>query len=381
MAVLGPQSALRHVQRHPDMKIYRPGPRFFEIPHATVYLLVVANIVIFGLCLLYSGSASIPTDVLFRSGAMYSSAIPRHEYWRLVAYGFLHANPLHLATNMFCLVLWGAHLERRVGSFYFIIIYASALISAAIVSSATHSGQFVAVGASGAISGVLGALFCLWILGKVDLTLNFFVVNIGLNAALAFYASNIDWGAHFGGFVAGMIACAVLDIIEKINAYVLRCKFPEFVKINSFGILVGLAFLTFSGRSATTISAPETQLSFSIYVLTCLALVKLVDILLSIKKGLAVLVLSFAAANGALAYFGFGALAAGCKSLEFPGPIPIGFWVDRACANEALGLVIVASGASVLTIIAYLPWFYRGIKDVGFVGTSFRAERKRQQGI
>ena len=45
-----------------------------------------------------------------------------------------------------------------------------------------------------------------------------------------------------------MIACAVLDIIEKINAYVLRCKFPEFVKINSFGILVGLAFLIFSGQ-------------------------------------------------------------------------------------------------------------------------------------
>jgi rhomboid protease GluP len=233
--------------QHLDMKIYRPGPRFFEIPHATVYLLLAANIVIFGLCLLYSGSASIPMDVLFRSGAMYSSAIARHEYWRLVAYGFLHANPLHLATNMFCLVLWGAHLERRVGSFYFMIIYASALIFAAIVSNATHTGQFVAVGASGAISGVLGALFCLWILGRVDLTLNFFVVNIGLNIALAFNTSNIDWGAHFGGFVAGMIACAVLDIVEKINAHILRCKFPEFVKINSFAILVGLAFLFFSG--------------------------------------------------------------------------------------------------------------------------------------
>jgi len=32
-------------------------------------------------------------------------------------------------------------------------------------------------------------------------------------------------------------------------------------------------------------------------------------------------------------------------------------------------------------MIAYSPWLYRGIKDVGFVGISFRAERKRHQGI
>jgi hypothetical protein len=128
-------------------------------------------------------------------------------------------------------------------------------------------------------------------------------------------------------------------------------------------------------------SAPEADLPFLIYILACLALIKFVDVFLPIKKGLAVLVLLFAAANGALAFLGFGALARSCTSLNFPGPIPIRQWLDRACANETLALVVVALGASVLTVIAYLPWFYRGIKDVGFVGTSFRAERKRQQGI
>jgi membrane associated rhomboid family serine protease len=114
--------------------------RFFEVPHASVYLLFIANVVVFGLCLSRSGgSAVISADVLFRAGAMYSLAIERHEYWRLLAYGFLHADPIHLATNMFCLVLWGAHLERRVGSAYFLAIYACALVTGGTVATSHMS--------------------------------------------------------------------------------------------------------------------------------------------------------------------------------------------------------------------------------------------------
>ena len=72
--------------------------------------------------------------MLLRNGAMYSFAIKRHEYWRLLAYGFLHANLLHIATNMLCLLFWGGHLEKRIGFLYFAIIYVAALIAGAIAS-------------------------------------------------------------------------------------------------------------------------------------------------------------------------------------------------------------------------------------------------------
>ena len=91
---------------------------------------------------------------------------------------------------------------------------------------------YLTVGASGATSGILGALLCLWILGKLDLRFDFFAINIGLNIAFALGNSRIDWGVHLGGFAAGLIACALLDLIEKANAYALRCKFPEAVKVN-----------------------------------------------------------------------------------------------------------------------------------------------------
>jgi membrane associated rhomboid family serine protease len=73
--------------------------------------------------------------------------------------------------------------------------------------------------------------------GKIDLSWSFFVTNIGLNVVLAASSSRIDWQAHLGGFAAGVICCACLDIIEKALPLMLRCKFPEFAKMNSLSHL------------------------------------------------------------------------------------------------------------------------------------------------
>jgi rhomboid protease GluP len=340
--------------------------RYFEIPHLAVYLLAAANIAAFGLCLTQSDGPAIPSEVLFRYGAMYSLAIERHEYWRLLASGFLHTGLIHLATNMLCLVLWGGLLEKRIGPSYFLLIYVCAVIAGGIVSNATHSGPYLSVGASGGISGVLGALLCLWILGKIDLTASFFVANIGLNIALGATAARIDWGAHLGGFAAGLIACALLDLVERLAPSVLRCKFPEFVKINGLigaGVLAGL--LWDGGRI--------DQLTLLAWAGACLVFVKAIDLLLSIKKGLAVVVAVLAAANAALAWFAVDWLlpliAQNC--VQFPA----------ACANPGLLRLIVTVGAACLTMAVLLQEFYRGINDVGFVGATFRAERNRRHGI
>ena len=145
--------------------------------------------------------------------------------------------------------MWGGHLEKRIGSAYFVLLYVVALIGGSIASNLIHTNQYLGVGASGAISGVLGALLCLRILGKLDLPLNFFAINIGLNIALAFTARNIDWAAHAGGFAVGLVACAGLDVVEKANAYLLRCKFPEFAKLNLLLLTGGCLFLVCGSRA------------------------------------------------------------------------------------------------------------------------------------
>jgi rhomboid protease GluP len=361
----------------------RAGGRFFEIPHAAVYVLIAANIVIFALIVRQSGGETISGEILFANGAMYAAALERGEYWRLIAYGFLHANLLHLATNMLCLALWGAHLERRVGSFYFIVIYVCAIIGGAIVGRYTHADAYLTVGASGGISGVLGALLCLWILGKIDTTASFFVVNIGLNVALAFSVRNIDWGAHFGGFAFGLIACALIDLLERANALVLRCKFPEFVKVNAFVIAAVLALVPANGSLAAMFGLEGWQLWLAIALAGALA-VKACDILLSSKHGLAVIVLAFVVANAAVAWLAVAALAVrwACPLHALPmiGRAE-GALLQAACANLDMTLLGVAVGAGALTLLVYAPELQRGINDVGFVGATLRAERRRHHGI
>src|ERR1700684_103195 len=204
----------------------------FEFPHTATALLLAVNILVYALTLQRSGAPAPSPDVLFRSGAIYSGALARHEYWRLVAYAFLHASMLHILTNMACLVWWGGPLERRIGTAYFLLIYFASVIAGAVTGIFTHTGFYFSVGASAGISGILGALLCLTLLRRIDLPASFFVINLGLNVVIAFLAPRVDWGAHLGGLIAGMAACAVLDAFEVAGVRLMRCKFPEFVKLN-----------------------------------------------------------------------------------------------------------------------------------------------------
>src|SRR5262249_20741222 len=134
------------------------------------------------------------------------------------------------------------------------------------------------------------------ILGKIDLPASFFAINIGLNVALAFTARNLDWGAHLGGFVAAMVTVASLDLIEKANAYALRCKFPEFAKMNLLLLM-----------AASLLIALDADESAWVVVLAAglvgVVAVKLVDVGLSQRKGLAIVAIGFSIANAALVAF------------------------------------------------------------------------------
>ena len=359
------------------MPSYRASPGIFEVPHAAVYALMTVTVLASGFCFIQAGGPAAPVELLYRYGGMYSSAIARHEYWRLLAYGFLHVNFIHLTMNMLCLVLWGGHLERRIGPAYFLIIYLCAMVFGAIIGNGIHSTPYLTVGASGATSGILGALLCLWILGKLDVRFDFFAINIGLNIAFALGNSRIDWGVHLGGFAAGLIACAVLDLIEKANARVLRCKFPEPVKVN-LTLLAGLAALWAWSSQAQAITG--WGLVIVLVVASC-AVVKLVDLALSMKKGLAIVVAVLAGANAAAVMLSGWALASSCSPRWPLGSVPLDNFLVIFCPNPVLISGLAAIGAAVLTLGLCAKEMSRGIEDVGFVGTSLRAERNRRDGL
>ena len=67
-------------------------------------------------------------------------------------------------------------------------------------------------------------------------------------------------------------------------------------------------------------------------------------------------------------------------TLPLVGPVG-GALVDAACGNLDVTLIVAALAAGVLTLLVYWQELHRGIADVGFVGATLRAERKRRHGI
>ena len=350
----------------------------FQFPHTATALLLAVNILVYALTLQRSGLPTPSQGALLRSGALYSGALARHEYWRLVAYAFLHASMLHILTNMACLVWWGGPLEGRIGTSYFLLIYFVSVIAGALAGIFTHPDLYFTVGASAGISGILGALLSLKLLKRIDLPASFFAVNIGLNIVIALFAPRLDWGAHLGGFVAGMVICAALDAFEVAGPKLLRCKFPEFVKLNLGILFAVVAWLTdFS---------PLTLLAVLVGLII---LAKGIDIALSLPRGLAWTVAIVAVGNALVA--GLVVMltlpaTAGTIALP-PDLVP---WAASAMRNviaaaslsPVFATLIVFAAVLGLSHLLYWPELTRGLNDKGgFAAARFRAERGRRRGL
>ncbi len=152
------------------------------------------------------------------------------EYVRLISSGFLHTGWWHLAFNMLSLMAFGGGLEREVGVLNFLLIYFVSLLGGSFLSLFVHRnhGDYSAVGASGAISGVIFACIALRPGMELSLLLLPFFIPAWAFAILFMLitiygirkqAGNIGHDAHLGGAVAGMLtACALKPIVLLINA-------------------------------------------------------------------------------------------------------------------------------------------------------------------
>jgi rhomboid protease GluP len=361
--------------------------RFFIARAWAVAALILANVVIYLMCA--RGAEGLVPDLstLLRFGAITMDTVTDHQYWRLFAAGFLHFNPGHLASNMLCLAIWGSALEKRIGTLYFTLIYFLSLLAGSLVSVLAHQTPFIGAGASGAISGILGALLCLCILGKIELSLSYIVSSIIVNVMMSAAVPGIDWRAHFGGFCAGLISCAILDLLLSASRGLFWCKTPEFVKLNT-AVLAGVwsTWLPVfdDGWPDYQIMLATTGVALFLYVVT----LKLIDGLLVLKKGLMFSVLGLAALN-ALAVFAWRGLLLQMIALLHQG-------IDGG-RNEVADLfraglsqmlqepIALIAGAVVIvfcaTLIAYRFDLQRGWNDVGFVGAAFKAERNRVRGL
>ena len=132
-------------------------------------------------------------------------------YWRLVAAMFLHGGWIHWLSNSWALYQLGTLYEILFGTRRFAIVYFVSGICASI-ASASHLVNEPAVGASGAIFGVLGAfIFSIYRSPRyrrqpwTRSLIAQLVFWIGVNIVIGYSIPHIDNVAHLGGLITGLL--------------------------------------------------------------------------------------------------------------------------------------------------------------------------------
>jgi membrane associated rhomboid family serine protease len=144
------------------------------------------------------------------------------DYKRIVTSGFLHLGWMHFATNMYTLYAFSGSIENYLGAIPFIILYFASLIGSNLFSIFVHRnhGDYSAVGASGAVSGIVFASIVLFLgmeLGFLFLPIHIPVWLFGLVYVLyTIYGvksnrGNIGHEAHLGGLVIGVLIALIME--------------------------------------------------------------------------------------------------------------------------------------------------------------------------
>jgi len=195
-----------------------------------VYTLILVNVLIFG----YQTSLANFQFVewIGHWGLVPKELInnPTKEAIALISSQFLHGNILHLVGNMWFLYLFGNNIEDQLGHWKFLGFYLLCGIVAALAQVATSPMSVVPmVGASGAISGVMGAYLVRFPRARILslVFLGIFITVIPIPSAIflglwiagqTVYAAmanpnlpGVAYLAHIGGFVIGVIAMYVFS--------------------------------------------------------------------------------------------------------------------------------------------------------------------------
>jgi len=187
-----------------------------RIPLATTFLIVI-NIIILGLGLVSGTQLQVIRDYGFVPYTLFhiNNNVP-DIVARLFSSIFIHSGIVHLGFNILALAYIGSYSERSVGVTRYVLIYilsgiAGVLFHSVIASYILGTGHVILIGASGAISGVLG------IAAATGNTRAYYWLVLQILFAIfgSFAAFPIAFTAHIGGFLAGVILTKLFVTIER----------------------------------------------------------------------------------------------------------------------------------------------------------------------
>jgi membrane associated rhomboid family serine protease len=189
--------------------------------------------------------ALVPARYAIQSASAHGAGSSlREQLVGLFSHMFLHANTMHIAVNCVWLLAFGPVVARRFGGIAFLLFFALCGLSGALFYIALNWGDPIGViGASGAISGLMGAAIRMMRLRQPQLdaahlplvpllssqVLGFSAVWLAVNlltGILGFAATGqiepIAWQDHMGGYLAGLLLVSVFDRLFRPSGRHLR---------------------------------------------------------------------------------------------------------------------------------------------------------------
>ena len=195
-----------------------------KVPFVTIGIILLNALLYFLWCSSPEAlNESVPVHALYPEQANWLSV----EWWKDVFTSmYMHGNLLHILGNMIFLWIFGDNIEDKIGPVLYILFYHLCGVIAALVQvAATTDPSIPMLGASGAISGVLGAYVIFFPIRSVHVfvfPLGFMktpaVVWIGWWFIQQYYLSKaantgVAWFAHIGGFIAGVFLALPLRLM------------------------------------------------------------------------------------------------------------------------------------------------------------------------
>lgn len=209
------------------------------------YVLIVINILVF-VFLQGMGSnenftyaySTVPAEILtgkdIATNGLQPTPVP--VYFTLISSMYMHGGWAHLGGNMLFLWIFGDNIENRQGHSRYLIFY----LACGIIASLAHvflsgaNSMIPSLGASGAISGVMGGYLFLFPKRRVKVFMGRGLTEVPAFVALGIWivfqvisgigmlggegtGGGVAYAAHVGGFIAGLLLVKVFDRGDKVR--------------------------------------------------------------------------------------------------------------------------------------------------------------------
>lgn len=143
------------------------------------------------------------------------SLVKSGEVYRLITSVFLHGGVIHYLSNMYALYVIGKEVENYLGKYKYLLIFLFSGLTGSLLSCLSPN---LSLGASGAIIGLLGALFLFGYYYRLyfgNVLLKEVIPVLLINIIIGFTISGINNAAHLGGLFGGLFITMALKISNK----------------------------------------------------------------------------------------------------------------------------------------------------------------------